>query len=281
MPGVTTAEPSPRIALRYFAFSISPREAALVRRLLATHGSVRVRAIVKSRYFQGVYPYVTGVIPGTGQEEVLTLGHNSEQGAEDNATGVSAMLEAAAPLNRLIASDRLPRLKRSIRILTMPEMYGSMHYIATHPDRMRRTIAGITVDPPAGPYEQALTDYTFSVDPQVASSYVDAFILKVAEDYFPSIDLGFHDYCIGKVGRPWHGHRYMAWSDGYLSDPAIGVADVAISSDSGVETHHNSEDTPNRIDPRSLRDLSVVDATFLYYLANAGEDEAAWLYIRA
>jgi hypothetical protein len=258
-------------------FSISPREVALVRRLLAEHGSVRVRAIVKSHYYKGVYPYVTGVIPGTGPEEVLTLGHNSEQGAEDNATGVSAMLEAAATLNRLIASDRLPRPKRSIRILTMPEMNGSMHYIATHPDRMRRTIAAITVDMPAGPYELAGTEYTFSVDPQVASSYVDAFILKVAEDYFPSIDLGFHDVYIRKVGRPWHEQPYMAWSDSYLSDPAIGVADVARSSDSGVETHHNSEDTPNRIDPRSLRDLSVVDAAFLYYLANAGEAEAAWL----
>jgi Peptidase family M28 len=258
-------------------FSLSPREAALVRRLLAEHGSVRVKAIVNSHYYDGIYPEVTGVIPGTGPEEVLTLGHNVEQGAEDNATGVSAMLEAAATLNRLIASGRLLRPKRSIRVLTMPEMYGSMYYVATHPDRMRRTIAAMTVDTPAGPYELAGTEYTISVDPEVASSYVDAFILRVAEDYFPSVDLGFHDYYLRKFGRPWHEHPYMEWSDSYLSDPMIGVADVAISSDSGVETHHNSEDTPNRIDPRSLRDLSVVDATFLYYLANAGEVEAAWL----
>lgn len=258
-------------------FSITPRQSSLIRRLLTANTTVRVKATVNSRYYQGVYPYVTGVIPGTGTEEVLTLGHNSEQGAEDNATGVSAMLETAATLNRLIASGRLPQPKRSIRILITPEMYGSMHYIATHPDRMGRTIAAITVDTPAGPYEQAGTEYTFSVDPQVASSYVDAFILKVAEDYFPSIDLGFHDVYISKVGRPWHEHPYMAWSDSYLGDPAIGVADVAISSDSGVETHHNSEDTPDRIDPRSLRDLAVIDATFLYYLANAGEAEAAWL----
>ncbi len=258
-------------------FSISPREANLVRRLLAEHGSIRVRAIVKSRYYKGIYPSVTGVIPGTGREEVLTLGHNAEQGAEDNATGVSAMLEAAATLDRLIASGRLPHPKRSIRILAMPEMYGSMHYIATHPDRMRRTIAAFTVDTPAGPYDTAGTDYTFVLDPQVASSYADALISKLAEDYFPSIDLGFRDYYIRKFGRPWHVHPFRTWSDNYLSDPAIGVADIAISSDSGVETHHNSEDTPDRIDPRSLRDISVVDAAFLYYLANAGKTEAVWL----
>jgi hypothetical protein len=44
-----------------------------------------------------------------------------------------------------------------------------------------------------------------------------------------------------------------------------------------VHTHHNSEDTPDDVDPRSLRDLSVVTAAYLYALASAGEPEAAWL----
>jgi hypothetical protein len=48
------------------SFSISPREAALVRKLLAEHGVLRVKAIVDSHYYSGVYPYVSGVIRGTG-----------------------------------------------------------------------------------------------------------------------------------------------------------------------------------------------------------------------
>ena len=44
-----------------------------------------------------------------------------------------------------------------------------------------------------------------------------------------------------------------------------------------MEVHHNSLDTPSRVDPRSLRDLTVVDAAFLYYLADAGPNEARWL----
>jgi hypothetical protein len=31
------------------------------------------------------------------------------------------------------------------------------------------------------------------------------------------------------------------------------------------------------VDPQSLRDIAVIDASFLYYLANAGELEALWL----
>jgi len=247
------------------SFSITPRQAALVRKLLAERGVVRMKATVDSRYYSGVYPYVTGVIPGTGSEEVLTLGHSSEQGAEDNATGVAAMLESLATLNRLITSGKLPRPKRNIRLFIMGELYGSMHYIETHADRMRHTVAALTMDTPAASYDLAGTEYTFYMNPHVAKSYTDAFILRVAQEYFP------------QVHRPWHEHAFMSGTDTYLSEPTVNVPTVWGYSGSGVETHHNSEDTPDRVDPRSLRDIATVNAAYLYYLANAGEPEAMWL----
>src|SRR3989441_1277560 len=149
------------------SFSISPRQAALLRKLLAEHGKVRLKATVDSRYYAGVYPYVTGVIPGTSPEEVLTLGH--------------------------------------------------------------------------------------------------AFVLRVAEEYF------------SKIGRPWHSHPYMSGTDTYLAEPTVNVPTVWPYSGSGVHTHHSSEDTPDRVDPRSLRDVTAVNASYLYFLANASEPEALWL----
>jgi hypothetical protein len=247
------------------SFSISPNQAALVRKLLAERAPVRVRATVDTRYYSGVYPYVTGVIRGTGPEQVLTLGHSSEQGAEDNATGVAAIMESLATINRLIEDGRLPRPKRSIRIFVMGEMYGSMHYVATHPDQIHKTVAAMCVDTPAASYSLAGTEYTFYMNPEVAKSYTDAFILKIAAEYFP------------KVGRPWHSHAFMSGTDTYLAEPTVNVPIVWPYSGSGVETHHNSEDTPDRVDPRSLRDVAIVNAAYLYYLANAGEPEAEWL----
>jgi len=247
-------------------FSITPHQAEFVRKLLAEGHSVRARAIVDSRYYAGVYPYVTGVIPGAGsEEEVLTLGHTSEQGAQDNATGVAAMLESLATLNRLIESGKLARPKRGIRLLLMGEMYGSMHYVSTHNDRMRHTVAAMCVDTPASPYDLSETEYTFYMNPQVAKSYTDAFILHLAALYFPT------------VKRPWQSHEYMTGTDTYLAEPTVGVPTVWPYSGTGVVTHHNSEDTPDRVDARSLRDLVIVNGTYLYYLANAGEREAAWL----
>jgi hypothetical protein len=246
------------------SFSITPRQTALMHSLLA-RGPVRVKATVDSRYYAGSYPYVTGVIAGTGAEEVLTLGHTSEQGAEDNATGVAATLEAMTTLHRLIAEGTLPKPKRSIRILSMGEMYGSMHYVQNNPERIRRTVAAMCMDTPAASYDLAGTEYTFYMNPHVAKDFTDGMILKVASEYLP------------KVNRPWHEKEFTTGTDTYMAEPMVGVPTVWGYSGSGVETHHNSEDTPNRVDERSVRDISVIDAAFLYFIANAGEPEALWL----
>lgn len=247
-------------------FSITPRQAEFLRQQIAAGRSVRAHALVNTRYYPGVYPYVTAVIPGTGpEEEVLTLGHSSEQGAQDNATGVAAQLESLATINRLINTGKLPRPKRTIRILLMGEMYGSMPYVATHAARMQRTVAAMTVDTPAAPYDLAGTEYTFYMNPHVAKSYVDAFVLHIAELYFPT------------VGRPWHWHAYMVGTDTYLAEPTVGVPTVWPYSGTGITTHHNSEDTPDKVDVRSLRDLAIVNATYLYTLASAGETDILWL----
>ena len=246
------------------SFSISPNQADLVRKLLA-QGPVRVKASVDTRYYSGSYPYVTGVIRGTGQEEVLTLGHTSEQGAEDNATGVAATVEALSALNRLISAGKLPRPKRSIRILSMGEMYGSMHYVEHNRERVRNTVAAMCVDTPAASYDLPGTEYTFYMNPHVAKDFTDAFILKIAGEYFPG------------VHRPWHEKPFTTGTDTYLAEPMVNIPTVWGYSGSGVETHHNSEDTPDRVDSRSLRDITTVNAAFLYFVANAGAPEALWL----
>jgi hypothetical protein len=147
----------------------------------------------------------------------------------------------------------------------MGEMYGSMHYVEHNPERIRRTIAAMCVDTPAASYDLAGTEYTFYMNPHVAKDFTDAFILKVAGEYLP------------KVRRPWHEKEFTTGTDTYMAEPMVGVPTVWGYSGSGVETHHNSEDTPDRVDPRSLRDIAVIDASFLYFIANAGEADALWL----
>jgi hypothetical protein len=247
------------------SFSITPRDAKYIRELIAQRGRVKVRAVVNSKLYSDTYPYITGVIPGETNEEVLTLGHTSEQGAHDNATGVATMLEAMTVLNSLIASGELPKPNRTIRMLAMGELYGSMHYVAQNPERIKRTIAAFCVDTPAASYEAKGTEYTFYLNPHAQTSYVDAFTLELAKEYF------------ARVNRPWHSKPFMPGTDTFLADPMIGIPTVWPYSGTGVHTHHNSADRPETVDVRSLRDLVVVNASWLYFLASAGKEEAEWL----
>jgi hypothetical protein len=246
------------------SFSVSPKQADHLRALIAQGKRVMVHANVETRYYAGRYPYVTAVLPGKTTEEVLVLGHTSEQGAQDNATGVSAMVEAVHTIATLIHQGKLPQPQRTIRILLMPEMYGSLSYITAHQERMKHTVAAMTVDTPAASYNLPGTEYTFYLDPQVAMSYTDALIEKIAATYFGQ-------------RRQWHWSEMEPGTDSYLGEPTAGVPDVWSYSGTGVVTHHNSADTPDTVDSRSLHDLISVIASYLYFNAKAGEADIPWL----
>ena len=246
------------------SYSVSPDQVRRLRALLARGEKVSVRAKADIRYYAGRYPWVTGLLRGNGSEEVLVLGHTSEQGAQDNATGVATSVEALATLNRLISAGKLPKPKRSIRVLLMPELYGSLSYLSANAERMARTVAAMTVDTPAAAYEFAGTEYTFYRNPQVAKSWTDALIVRIAQASLPK-------------GRPWHVSEHTTGTDAYLGEPTVGVPDVWVYSGTGPVTHHNSEDTPATVDVRSLRDLTATVASYLYYAANAGSAELPWL----
>jgi hypothetical protein len=69
----------------------------------------------------------------------------------------------------------------------------------------------------------------------------------------------------------------MPGTDTFLADPMIGIPTVWPYSGTGVNTHHNSEDKPETVDARSLRDLTVVTAAYLYAIASAGPAEGVLL----
>ncbi len=248
-------------------FSITPRSQQYLHQLLE-RGPVKVRANVDTRYYAGQYPYVSGAILGTdgpGAEEVFSLGHMFEVGAGDNDTGVSSIIEATATLNRLIKEGKLPRPKRTIRILAMGERYGTLAYLYAHQDRIKRTIAGMCIDSPAGLQNLAGTEYSWVLNPHSATSYVDAFVVRLAEEYFPMVD------------RPVHWNEYSSGTDNDLGEPMINIPTVAPRGGHGIAAHHTSFDTPSQVDSDSLRDLSIMNAAYAYFIASAGPDQMRWM----
>jgi hypothetical protein len=65
-------------------------------------------------------------------------------------------------------------------------------------------------------------------------------------------------------------------TDNVTAHPGIGIPTPWL----GILGHrqwHTSEDTPDKIDVRALKEVSALTAAYLYFLANAHEGESAWL----
>ncbi len=258
-------------------FSITPRQEQYLKEL-QQKGPVKLRAKVDTRYYSGTYPYVTGTILGTdalgnnaaGAEEVLSLGHLYEEGANDNSAGVASILEAITTLNRLIKDGKLPRPKRTIRLLAMGERYGTLAYLDAHKDRTKRTIAAMCVDTPAGWQYMAGTQFIWSMNPQSASSFVDAFTVRLAAEYFPMVRRP-HSWAEYNRGA------YYGGTDDDLGESMVGIPTTSVNSGHGIPAHHTSFDTPAQVDPKSLRDLAVMNAAYTYFLASAGPEQLHWM----
>src|SRR5690242_2796053 len=117
-----------------FAFMVSLKRARALKDWQARgkdHG-IRLHAVVRAGQHAGNYEVVTATIPGADaklkEEEIAFSCHLDHQrpGANDNASGCSAILEVARTLQRLIDEKKLERPARTIRFIFPPEIEGTL-----------------------------------------------------------------------------------------------------------------------------------------------------------
>jgi hypothetical protein len=240
-----------------WSFQISPRRGAQLRGRLEMEGALRGRAIVGTTLQPGTIPAITGVIPGSGKEEVLLLGHQFEQGAVDNAAGCGIMLEVARALQTLISEGKLPPPQRSIRFLFVSECYTTLFW-AEQSRRARRTIAGLCLDAPCGITGLAVRPLEMTVNPHSQSSFVDALILALAREVMASAPT-----------YAWAEAPY-SMTDNIVADKTIDIPCPWIGSHS--RTWHNSADTPDVLDSHSQELVARISAAYAYLTAAADSD---------
>lgn len=254
-----------------FGFSISQKKAAYLRGLIRQGKKVRVRAVIDSRYFtDGHLPYIVGSIRGDELpgEDVIVLSHIYEWGANDDCTGASSDLEAIGALNSLIEQGLLPRPKRTIRMWLGFEKYGSMAYAVHNIERLRTgTIAAVCCDTPAADLDASTTQCSVSMNFNACPSFTDAL--------YPEVIGRYHE--LFAPTKRFKINPFMTGLDNFFGDPMIGVPLNAISMNNGGHLHHNSMDTIDKVDPRTLKMISTMNAAYLYCLANAGEEDVPFL----
>ena len=266
---------------RVFGFVLTPRDGerlrALVRKENAAGRKVRVRAEVVSRFYDGAMEAITGLIPGDGDEEVVVVGHlcHPAPGGNDNASGAAATMEAARSLQAMIASGQLPKPRRSMRFLWIPEMSGTYAYLAQREQELGRMVAGVNMDMVGENQELCGSSFLIDLPPEAMPSFVNDLIEGVRDTVANESRnfAGTGGYALFRYATTPFG----GGSDHYIfSDPTVGVQ-MPMLIQWPDKFYHTSADTIEKVDPRMLGIVGSVATIYAYWLASAGDEEAARL----
>ena len=270
--------------IRCFGFVLTPRQGQAMRRLLKDSDKpVCVRAKVDSRLYDGAMEVVSAAIPGGQDEEVVVVAHlcHPIPSANDNASGAAAALEAARTLQSLVRSGQLPAPKRTIRFLWLPEMTGSLAYLAGREGELDSMVAGVNLDMVGEDQNQTGSSWLIERPPDAAASFAPDLLARL-RDELPKIKgmTGVSPSHTGLGAYPLYRQAEVPFSGGsdhfVFSDPTVGVS-MPMIIQWPDRYYHTAADTPDRTDPQSLARSATLAAAYAYWLASAGNEEALWL----
>lgn len=249
-------------------FAISPHSGRRLREACAAGAAdgktPRARFKISSTLTEGSIENVEAVIQGTTDEEILMVAHlcHPRSSVNDNASGVGAAMEAMCVLGRLIENGTLPRPRRSIRLLLMPEFTGTYAFLHDNEDRLSKIRAGINLDMVAA-YQNGNAGPSIIVDtPDSAHSFSGDLASLIVNQLAKECAFGGKDRYVPlflSVKVP-----FVFGSDHYiLSDPTIDIPTVALTQWPD-KTYHTSADNIDHIDPNMLLRSAALAGAYCY-----------------
>lgn len=275
-----------------FGWSIAPRLARELSQRLGQGGQINLRSIVKSETFPGKMEMVHATIPGDGStdQEMMVSAHLYEgyikQGANDDASGCALTLEMGRAYLRLVQEGKLPRPRRNIHFLWVPEISGTMAWLNRHQDMKKKLIG----------------DLNFDMEGLGLRPGYSQWVMHRTPDSFPSF---LNDLCAGvleyvanlnreRVRYRHNGYGFTlpvtapngSWDPFYyIIEKHYGASDHSIYLNQGIPAimfitwpdmnYHSSQDTPDKLDTTQFKRAAVVGIGCMSALASAGDEMAS------
>jgi hypothetical protein len=286
---------SPYQTKNTFAFMLSKRQADALRVRLRAGEKITLHARVKARMVPATYDVVNAAIAGTDPSagEVVLTAHLCHQsaGANDNASGSAAILEVARALQAAIARGTLPRPKRTLRILWLPEIAGAQAWLVRNPDTAKKLVAGIHMDMVGGLLATTKGTFHLSRTPETLPHVINV----IAQAFFDDVVRASSRHA-ERGGDPRAGMVWLPGSrEAFLGD----VRSFEMGSDHQVFTEtsfgvpmvyfhdwpdvtiHTNKDQPENLDATKLGRVAYMGAGIAYTLAALPESEAPDLLAKA
>ncbi len=264
-----------------FGFNITSQQGHMLKILLSIGKQVVLNAKVEGPGLEpGSLDVVVAIIPGgeNPEQELLYTAHldHPKESANDNASGSAAILDIARTFKNLINQGQLPRPRRTLRFLWVPELYGTMAYVDAHPELRGPTLGGnflanLNLDM-AGENLELLHSQMSITRPPVSISSALSDVVPVMAEYVERLDAQtFHHSSSNFNYRivPFsNGGDHMIFNDGMIRIPSMMMGHWP------NYTRHTSEDTPDKVDPVELKRSEIIAASTFWYLSNLSETQS-------
>jgi len=273
-----------------FGFMVSERQGQALRDALERGRKIVVRAVVKTQVVADPKEQMTvGIIRGTERpdEELVFTAHLYEgwakQGANDNASGCTAILETARVLKKLVAEGKIPPLKRTVRFLFVPEISGTDAYLRLNPDIKKKIFADINLDMVGEGLVKNQSYFRLNQTPWSLPTWLNDVMAAYVEWMGDSqrdaqeanwrtggvlAPTGSRDPFYFLVERYSGGSDHDVFVDGSVRIPAVLMI---VWPD---QWYHTSLDTPDKSDATQFKRVVTISAAAAAFLANAGPAEA-------
>jgi len=275
-----------------FGWAISPRLGRELAGRLARGEKITLRSIVQSEAFPGEMEVVSAVIPGDGSsdQQIAVSGHLYEgyqkQGANDDASGCALTLEMGRAYIRLVKEGKLPKPKRTIQFLWVPEIRGTNAWLDAHPDVQKKLIADLNFDMEGINLRTSGSFWVLHRTPDTTPTFLNDVAQSVMEFVaalnrerirYRGTGYGFTLPVLSPNGStdPF----YIA------TDPYYGASDHAMYLGRGIPAviwstwpdkfYHSSHDIPQQLDPTQFRRAAVVGIGAMTVLAAADDAMAS------
>jgi len=248
-----------------FAFSVTSSELQRLRACAEIGARAHV-VIVLDR--SASMPVVTATLPGTDAEELWMTAHlcHPRPGANDNASGVAALLGVAAAHARSRRAEAKWGTHKTLRFLWGPEFVGTaaiLHRHTTH-EEARSPSAAINLDMVGEDQTVCGGPFVVERNPDCQPSLIGPLAEHVVSDVFA---------LTRSQGGGWRRAPFMGFSDHALfADPRVGCPAVHLCHTTD-RFNHSAADTLDKISPAEMRRASAAGAALAQIAA--GEHETA------
>ncbi|MBP9948032.1 MAG: M28 family peptidase [Vicinamibacteria bacterium] len=276
------------------AWSLTPEVRHNLAALITRGETITIRSITKSAPVEVKSEYVRAEIPGDGSttQEVAIAAHLYEgvikQGANDDSSGCALTLEIGRAYIKLINEGKLPRPKRTINFLWVPEIVGTNAWLNAYPEKKKAIIGTLNFDMEAIRVATSRSFWILQRTPDTFPSYLNDIAQSMME-YVADISrerVRFRRSLSGYAPtQPVESPRGSKDAFYIKIDKHYGSSDHVTYMQHGIPAvmfitwpdmwYHSSEDTPDKQDSTQYKRAGTVGLGSLAVLASGTNEMAA------